>query len=218
MVKVPTLTKRKIECSQTEVSRHTGTRSCTMLHLKTVYRWQSCYRDNNTCRIGPKVPHPKPNTPIGAQVLFNFGAEQSSGDTRQREGLVCDWSNHHFDSGEHRCINVEHKQPLSHAYKIWPPWHSQRNINADCRGHDFDRPRQLPHTKLTLLTQLVCVPVEEFSLTGRFVKNGSVISSENGTFVVQLKLHPSEDRTTCLFNFKQEGGKQIYSKPGVHKL
>ena len=21
------------------------------------------------------------------------------------------------------------------------------SINADCRGHDFDRPRQLPHTK-----------------------------------------------------------------------
>ena len=27
---------------------------------------------------------------------------------------------------------------------------SERNINADCRGHDFDRPRQLPHIKLTL--------------------------------------------------------------------
>ena len=27
---------------------------------------------------------------------------------------------------------------------------SDRNINADCRGHDFDRPRQLPHTKPTL--------------------------------------------------------------------
>ena len=131
--------------------------------------------------LGQRFPHPKPNTPIGAQVLFNFGAEQSSGDTRQREGLVCDWSNHHFDSGEHRCINVEHKQPLSHAYKVGPPWHSQRNINADCRGHDFDRPRQLPHTRLTLtlLIQLVCVPVEEFSVKGRFVKKGSVISSGN---------------------------------------
>ena len=35
------------------------------------------HRDDNTCRIGPKVPHPKPNTPTGGQVLFNLGAEQS---------------------------------------------------------------------------------------------------------------------------------------------
>ena len=29
---------------------------------------------------------------------------------------------------------------------------------------------------------------------------------------MQLKLHPSEKRTTCLFNMKQEGEKQSYSK------
>ena len=142
MVKVPTLTMRKIECYQTEVSRHTGHTKLHDAPTSEPFTGGSLVTATTTLVVlgGPKVPHPKPNTSTGAQMLFSFGSEQSSADTCQREGLVCDWSNHHFDSGEHRCINVEQKQPLSHAYKIWPPWQSQRNINADCRGHVVDRP------------------------------------------------------------------------------
>ena len=33
-----------------------------------------------------------------------------------------------------------------HEYKFGLLGKSQRNINADCRGHDFDRPRKLPRT------------------------------------------------------------------------
>ena len=58
---------------------------------------------------------------------------------------------------------------------------SERNINGDCRGHDFDRPRQLPHTWLLTpsrrcVIQLVCASVVESSASGRIVKKGSVYS------------------------------------------
>ena len=78
---------------------------------------------------------------------------------------------------------------------------SERNINADCRGHGFDRPRQLPHTKPTLRENC---------------EEGLGVSHQGKAFVVQLKLHPSEDRTTCLFNIKQKGEKQNTAKQEVN--
>ena len=45
-----------------------------------------------------------------------------------------------------RCINVELKQPCVHMVEARRErlfGKSERNINADCRGHDFDRPRQV---------------------------------------------------------------------------
>ena len=74
---------------------------------------------------------------------------------------------------------------------------SERIVNADCRGHDFDRPRQLPHTKPTLRENC---------------EEGLGVSHHGKAFVVQLKLHPSEDRTTCLFNIKQKGREAKHSK------
>ena len=69
-----------------------GTRGTRNLHdapTSEPFTGGSLVHRDNTCHIGPKVPHRKPNTPTGAQVLFNFGAELFFKVTHsQREGLT----------------------------------------------------------------------------------------------------------------------------------
>ena len=63
---------------------------------------------------------------------------------------------------------------------------SELNDNADCRGHDFERPWQLSLISQHCIVQLVCAS----SIVWENCEEGLGASVKDGTFVVQTKTSP----------------------------